>query len=64
MDRVAIVAGCWFVLWIVFGYEAGNLVFGTPMTGGITGFWFALVAMFSWPWLMPDKINDWMDQAA
>ena len=64
MDRVAIVAWGWFALWIVFGTAAGSLLFNTPWTGGITGFGFALVAVFSWPWLMPESINAWMDQTA
>jgi hypothetical protein len=61
MDRMAIVAWCWFILWIALGYATGALLFGTPWTGGITGFWVALVATVAWPWVMPEAINAWMD---
>jgi hypothetical protein len=61
MDRVAIVAWCWFVLWVVFGYATGTLLFNTPWTGALSGFAFALLATFAWPWVMPERINNWMD---
>ena len=47
-------------LWIGFGIAIG-LLFGTPGTGAISGFWFALLATLAWPWLMPDSITNWMD---
>ena len=36
-------------------------VFGTPKTGTIDGFIFALLAIFTWPWLMPKFIDHWLD---
>jgi hypothetical protein len=60
VDRVALVALCWFVLWTAIGIAIGVL-FGTPGTGAVSGFVFALLATLAWPWLMPDSINDWMD---
>jgi hypothetical protein len=64
MDRVAIVAWCWFIVWIGLGYAIGGLILGTPLTGAVTGFWFALLATLAWPWVMPERINAWMDDAA
>jgi hypothetical protein len=60
MDRVAIVAWCWFVLWTGLGTAIGGL-FGTPGTEAISRFSFGLLATFAWPWIMPEGINDWMD---
>jgi hypothetical protein len=62
MDRVAIVASCWFILWVVLGLAIGSVGFNTPWTGGLTGFAFALLAMLAWPWIMPEPINAWMDE--
>jgi hypothetical protein len=28
----------------------------------VDGFVFALLATFSWPWVLPSIIDDWMDQ--
>lgn len=60
VDRVAVVAVCWFVVWIAVGITIGVLL-DTPGTGAVSGFFFALLATLAWPWLMPDSINDWMD---
>jgi hypothetical protein len=60
MDRVALVACCWFVLWTGLGVVFGKLV-GTPGTGTLLGFFFALFSTFAWPWIMPAAINTWMN---
>ena len=60
MDRIAIVAWCWFVFWTGLGTAIGGL-FGTPGTGALSGFAFALLATFAWPLIMPDTISNWMD---
>ncbi len=61
MDRVAIVAWGWFVGFVALGYATGNLLFATPWTGGLVGFLFALVGSLMWPFVLPDRVNDWMD---
>jgi hypothetical protein len=60
MDRVAIVAFCWFALWIVLGTLGGALL-SIPVTGSVLGFFFALLATPAWPWVMPEAVNEWMD---
>jgi hypothetical protein len=30
----------------------------------VLGFIFALLATPSWPWVMPEAVNDWMDDLA
>jgi hypothetical protein len=63
MDRVAIVARCWFAFFIAFGCAVGSVLFSTPWTGGVTGFGFALLTSLAWP--KPEPINAWMgDQPA
>jgi hypothetical protein len=64
MDRVAIVALGWFALWIALGTSCGALLFSSPGTGSVLGFFFALLATPSWPWVMPEAVNDWMDDLA
>jgi hypothetical protein len=34
----------------------------TPGTFTFGGFLFALVTMFAWPWILPERLNDWMDR--
>ena len=61
MDRVAIVALGWFAFCIALGYSSGTLLFSSPGTGTVLGFGFALLATPAWPWVIPETINDWMD---
>lgn len=60
MDRVAVVAWCWFVLLTLAGAAVGALI-GTPGTGAICGFIVALFATFAWPWIMPETVTEWMN---
>jgi hypothetical protein len=63
-DHVALVALFWFVLWTGVGVVVGSVMFGEPRTGAVYGFFLAFVACFTWPWIMPDFIGDWMDDPA
>jgi hypothetical protein len=60
MDRVALVAICWFVFWIAVGSVVGRML-DVPGTFTVGGFFFALVTIFAWPWILPDRLNRWMD---
>jgi hypothetical protein len=60
MDRVALVACLWFVFWTAWGMILGDLS-GTPGTGTLLGFFFALFSTFAWPWIMPEALNIWMN---
>lgn len=58
-DRVALVGLLWFTVWIV----AGNLIgrwFDVPGTGMVAGFLFALATVWTWPWVMPEFVDEWM----
>ena len=59
-DRVAFVAFCWFVLFVGAGIAIGSLV-DAPRTGAVDGFFLALLSLGTWPVIMPQAIDNWMD---
>ena len=59
VDRVALVAWAWFILWTVGGDVVGRWL-NMPGTGVVFGFLLALVTVFLWPWLLPSFIDEWM----
>jgi hypothetical protein len=59
MDRVAFVAICWFAFWTVAGWVLGR-VLEVPGTFTVGGFIFALLTVFAWPWVLPERLNRWM----
>jgi hypothetical protein len=59
VDRVALVAWLWFIFWVVGGDLIGRW-FGMPGTGKVFGFLFALSTVWTWPWVMPESLDDWM----
>jgi hypothetical protein len=68
MGRVAVVAGCWFVLWMAMCSVVGGLTGGSH--GGVQngiyfgifhGAWLATLTSFAWPWIMPESISRWME---
>jgi hypothetical protein len=70
MGRVAVVAGCWFVVWMALGSLVGGLTAGGH--GGVQngiyfgifhGAWIAALTSFAWPWIMPEPIARWMEGA-
>ena len=62
-DRVAFLAILWFVGWTISGYEIGKLTEAMPGTGAVSGFLFALVTIFAWPWILPDFMDRWLYEA-
>jgi hypothetical protein len=58
-DRVALVGWLWFVFWIVGGYLMGRW-FDMSGTGMVVGFLFALLTVPTWPWVMPESLDNWM----
>jgi hypothetical protein len=59
-DRVALVGWAWFLGWIGIGYLAGRLLLGVGGTGLVVGFIIALLSVPAWPWLLPQRLEDWM----
>jgi hypothetical protein len=59
LDRVAVVAWLWFIGWIAGGWTVGKML-DMPGTGAVCGFILALLSVFTWPWVMPRFIDDWM----
>jgi hypothetical protein len=69
MGRVALVAACWFVVWIAVGAAVTYLFAGQHggkenaiYFGGIYGAVFAFASSFAWPWILPRFLQDWMDR--
>jgi hypothetical protein len=62
MDRVALVAFCWFAFWTGMGTLVGRLL-DTPGTFIIVGFVFALATVFAWPWVLPERLQRWMEDS-
>jgi hypothetical protein len=60
MDRVALVAICWFAFWTIVGTITGRLL-EIPGTFTVVGFVFALLTVFVWPWILPESLERWMD---
>jgi hypothetical protein len=58
-DRVALVGWLWLVFWIVGGNLIGRW-FDMSGTGMVVGFLFALLTVPSWPWVMPESLDNWM----
>ena len=58
-DHVALVGWLWFVFWIVGGNLIGRW-FDMSGTGMVVGFLFALLTVPSWPWVMPESLDNWM----
>ena len=59
MDRVAFVTICWFIFWTTVGYYLGRWL-DIHITLTITGFVFAALTTFAWPWIFPESFEDWM----
>jgi hypothetical protein len=59
MDRVAFVTICWFVFWTAAGSMLGRYL-EIPGTITVAGFVFALISVFAWPWILPERLNRWM----
>lgn len=51
----------WLIFWMGVGATIGVVAFGLPWAGIVNGFIFAVLATFTWPWLMPEFIDNWMD---
>jgi hypothetical protein len=58
-DRVAVVGWIWFIAWILVGHAAGRWI-GDPGTMTVVGFFCAIVTLPAWPWLLPQRVDDWM----
>ncbi len=61
MNRVPLVAICWFVLWTSAGSALGRYL-NTPGTFTAAGFVLGLVLLFAWPIILPGRLQDWMDE--
>jgi hypothetical protein len=61
MNRVPLVALCWFALWTGAGSALGRYL-DIPGTFTAAGFVLGVVSVFAWPIILPDRLQDWMDE--
>jgi hypothetical protein len=63
MGRVFLVAGLWFLFWMSLGVLFAMAAKGWDglSAGLMHGAWIATLTSFAWPWIMPEKVSQWMD---
>lgn len=61
MNRVPLVALGWFAFWTAAGSVLGRYL-DTPGTFTAAGFALGVVSVFAWPIILPDRLQDWMDE--
>jgi hypothetical protein len=61
MDRVALVAWFWFIGWTGLGWIVGRML-EVPGTFTVGGFVLGLLLVFTWPWVLPERLNRWMSR--
>ena len=62
--QVVVFFTAWLVFWMGTGAAVGSIAFGSPWAGTVNGFFFAILATFAWPWIVPRFVNDWMDDSS
>jgi membrane protein DedA with SNARE-associated domain len=60
VNRVPLVLVIWFIVWTTAGYWLGR-VLETPGFFTIAGFLLGFVTVFSWPFIFPERFQDWME---
>ena len=61
INRVPLVLVPWFVLWTTMGFLIGRSL-EIPGVFTTLGVVFAVVSIFSWPFIFPERLQDWMEQ--
>jgi len=61
MNRVPLVLALWFALWTTSGYLLGRAL-ETPGIYTTAGLVLALLSIFSWPFIFPERLQDWMER--
>ena len=61
MNRVPLILVPWFVLWTTMGFLVGRSL-DIPGVYTTLGVVFAVVSIFSWPFIFPERLQDWMEQ--
>ena len=61
MNRVPLVLLLWFAFWIGGGVALGRFL-EIPGTFTIAGFVLGFLLLFAWPMILPDRLQDWMDE--
>ena len=61
MNRVPLVLAFWVGLWTTAGYLIGRGL-ETPGVYTAAGFVVALISIFAWPFILPERLQDWMER--
>jgi hypothetical protein len=68
VKRVFLIGGLWFLFWMALCAGIGalrapaNAVPEAIYSGVFNGAWLALITSFAWPWIMPRKLDRWIDR--
>ena len=60
MNRIPLVLFLWFAAWITAGFFLGRAL-ETPGVYTVAGTILALVSLFLWPFIFPERLQDWME---
>jgi hypothetical protein len=61
MNRVPLILLIWVVLWTTAGFLIGRGL-DTPGVYTTLGVVFAVVSVFSWPFIFPERLQEWMER--
>jgi len=61
MNRIPLVLGFWFALWTTMGFLVGRAL-ETPGIYTTAGVVFALLSIFLWPFIFPERLQDWIER--
>jgi hypothetical protein len=51
----------WFAVWATLGFFIGRYL-NTPGFYTLCGVAFAVPSLFSWPFIFPERVQQWMDE--
>ena len=60
MNRIPLVLACWFAFWTGGGWFVGQWL-QVPGVFTVGGFAIALLSIFAWPFIFPNRLLDWME---
>ena len=61
MNRIPLILFLWFALWITTGFFIGRAL-ETPGVYTVVGAFLALISVFLWPFVFPERLQDWMER--
>jgi len=59
VNRIPLVLALWFAVWTALGFCIGRYL-DTPGVYTLWGVAFAALSIFSWPFVFPERFQQWM----